>query len=272
MKTMYLLICLLYPFFIKAEKAPRTDLWKHGLKGPVQSCRTVCYCQSQQADGAGGLEKCLLEYAGDAYDVNSHYLYDSRGFIAEEKNIPVLPDEKEQRRVYDRDESCRIIQIRIYSAGASHRDPERLKYEYDTAGRVVAVNRYDRRGRFIETVEEYSYNDSGYRVICWKEDEISYKAVLNQDEKCVEEQGILPTGKEFYHNYHQYDPVTGKRLRTTFTVDKKIIEVRDNPYSDNILDDGEILTTDHIGNWITKSFSSGGDSDVVVVREIIYYP
>ena len=267
-----LLIFLCCSLFAEASRPLRTDLWKHGLKGPVQSCRTICYRYGNAPDGTRILERSMLEYAGNAYDVDSYFLYDSKGFIAEEKTIPNEEGLRAEKRIYDRNENGCITQVRVYTEGARLNQPEKLKYEYDGAGRLLAIQRYDAHGRFAGTMEEFQYDAAGNRVLKWVEDEIVYTYVLNCDGKCIEETGVLPAGNEFYHNYHQYDPETGKRTRTTFTVDKKIIEVRDNPYSDNVLDDGVVLTSDAYGNWITLIFESDEESGSMVVREIVYYP
>ncbi|MEG0949890.1 MAG: hypothetical protein RR212_13515 [Bacteroidales bacterium] len=272
MKWMPFLFLCCVSFLSAEANSGRTDLWKHGLKGPVQSCSTRCYRYDLMPDGTRTLERSMLEYAGSAYDVDSYYQYDSKGFIAEEKTEPFEEGLRAEKRIYDRDETGCILQVRVYVMGVGMSNPEKLKYEYDEAGRLIAIRRYNQHNRFVETVDEYKYDTAGNRIVEWVEEEIRYRYVLNKDGKCIEEEGVLPEGKEFYHNYHQYDAGSGRRIRTTFTVDKKIIEVRDNPYSDNVLDDGEILTTDAYGNWITMLFVSDEESGSMVIREIVYYP
>lgn len=272
MKLVFILILSSLSLFWAEAKPGRTDCWKHGLKGSVQSCRTLCYRYDQAYSGTRTLQRSLLEYAGSAYDVDSYFLYDSKGFIVEEKTQPFDEGLQVEKRVYDRDTAARIIQVRVYIGGTGIRKPEKLKYEYNAKGNLVRIDRYDAKNQFVETVERYRYDNAGNRIMEWVEDEMKYRFVMNCDDKCVEEAAFLPDGSELYHNYHQYDRESGRRLKSTFTANKKIIEVRDNPYSDNILDDGEILTTDAFGNWITMLFETDEESGSIVVREITYYP
>lgn len=250
----------------------RNDLWKQGIKGPVRSCRTINYQYMVKPDGTRSLERGLLEYGGDGYDVDSYMVYNALGFIIEEHSVPYEEGVRPQRKMYDRNPDNRIIQIRIYAEGSQSNKPEKHKYEYDGSGRLTTIKHYDAFDGYIETVDSFTYDLKGNRIVEWVEDEVFYRSVLNPDEKCIEEMAVLPGGAEYYHNYHEYDAETGRRTRTTFTVDKKIIEVRDNPYSDNILDDGEILASDAHGNWISMRFERDEESGSLVIREITYYP
>ena len=272
MKLYFVLFLSVFSLLSVNGEGMRSDLWKQGMKGRVHSCRTLCYQYGLLPDGTRSLERGMLEYAGSAYDVDCYMLYNVLGFIIEERSIPYEKGVRSKRKVYDRDAANRIVQVRIYEEGDRSDKPEKQKYVYDEKGRLSAIKRYDSSGHYIETIDSFKYDQKGNRVIEWTDEDIFYRCVLNKDDKCIEEMGVLPEGQEFYHNYHQYDSETGRRIRTTFTVDKKIIEVRDDPYSDNILDDGEILASDAQGNWISMRFEADEESGSLVIREIVYYP
>ncbi|MGL4292652.1 MAG: hypothetical protein ACRCSQ_03615 [Bacteroidales bacterium] len=272
MKPIYLFALLLcWPLLAAANRPLRNDLWKHGLKGPVKTCRITCYRYLVMDNGTKVLEKGLLEYAGDAYEVDAYYIYDNTGFIREEVSASYEHEGVNERKKYERDKSGRIRNVALYRDPSGNEPDEKHKYNYDRLGRLATIVRYDSDDVLMDTIEKFQYNKAGYMIVNWDEGDVNYTSLINSDGKCMEEIGVFRSGEEYFRNYHQYDNETGKRTRTTFTANKKIIEVRDNPPSGNILDEGKIVSKDKYGNWITMIFQSEDPGGAMVEREIVYY-
>lgn len=257
----------MFPLIVISQ-TQRNDLWKHGLKGHVQSCKTISYQYTLNKDGSKLMERGMLIYAGDGYLVDNYCCYNRQGYLVEEQTIP-YEDEDGIKRVYVRNKNQQIICVYLYPLKERLHWIEKQIYEYDAAGKIIRVLKQDNQGR--EKAEVFEYDSLGNRIVRWKEDDISYYSLINHDDKCIEEVAVLPEGQELYHNYHLYNK-QGKRVKTTFTADQKVLEMRENPESDNILDDGTVLVTDIYGNWVSIIFESNEERGCIVAREITYYP
>ena len=86
----------------------------------------------------------------------------------------------------------------------------------------------------------------------------------------MEEKATLNCGDEYYHNFHEYD-YDGNRIRTIYTLNNKVIEIREDPPTDNILDEGVTIQKDKFGNWLQKVFEYDDTNGSIIIREITYH-
>ncbi|MDO5571383.1 MAG: hypothetical protein Q4F97_07955 [Bacteroidales bacterium] len=214
----FLLLFFIFHFVLTfSVKAGISDLQRLGIKGKVKSFKTRCYSYNKYHNGTYSLNKSLLEYAGNSYDVEQTLFFNIKGFIT--------------------------------------------KIDNDFNDNFIDSLHFD--------LKSY-YDKNGNKVYSWQDEYLVFTSVFNSDNLCIEEKAVLKSGEEYYHNFHKYDN-QGKRIETIFTSNGVIIEKRKNPPSDNILDEGNIVSTDSIGNWTKKLFIKNNRSGFIVIRDILYY-
>lgn len=289
------LLYFLFPsaiLFVCELPAQRTDLQKHGLKGPVYACKTVCYTLDKKQVNGKKMERSNLEYAGFAHDIDTYFVYTKNGHIAEEI-IEIYPG-KTQSRIYAFDTEWRIkgcewidnqeglicteeyqfdslmnpVQILVF-------DTKRVLmstkvYEYDLLNRAIALKHYDHSGRLQQITDRYQYDADGNKLVTWRDGDVNYRMVIDRDDLCIEESGRFTDGVEYYQTKYKYD-LHGKRIEAISYEKGKIKQIDNNPLSDNILDEGKVTRADKWGNWAEKLFDFGDRNLFVVVRNITYF-
>ncbi|MEG1616056.1 MAG: RHS repeat domain-containing protein [Bacteroidales bacterium] len=271
----------------------RSDVQKNSLTGKVHTCTTRSYNYKKSGNQVVRMEAAPLDYGGDGYYVDSYFEYDPQGLVLEEEYLSDDLQEIRRKRIV-RNADSQITEVRHFDTRnnllsyevAAFRDNKQLQAysvydsqgkligrkipQYDSLGRQTAIYHYDAAGNRKEITDSCAYDKKGNRIFRYKEGPVNYTMVLDPDDKLVEEQGVFEDGKEYFHNFHQYDR-SGKRIRTIFTVDGKVNEEREDPYSQNILDDGTVLKCDSAGNWTVKIFPYDDETGSMVERTITYY-
>ena len=263
------LILLLTIAYQSAIAQPHfSDSYKQGLRGRVHTTQVICYTYSLQPDGSRSLQRGLLDFAGNAYAVDNYMEFDRAGFLLVEKTLPSDYQVPYSHRIYKRDTLCRIQRVEVYTPDQEIAQVE--TYHYDQRGLLWLITQASPHELVADTVCLFTYNEQGNREYVWSDQGLQYSVVLDSLNQCIEERAVLSGGEEHYHNFHCYNRF-GKRVCTTFTQDNRVIEVSQDPYSDNVLDEGEIATVDEFGNWITKIFAYDQASGAIVVRQLTYY-